>query len=122
MATNTFNLPPNLLESVCYVETHHNVSAYKPNDGGSPSYGICMVKYQTARGLGYNGNAQGLMDPKVNAYYAAKYLRYQIDRYDSIERGVIAFNRGNAKGLHATKYSAKVMKQWRGNSYATQND
>jgi hypothetical protein len=110
---NTFALPPGLLESVCYVESKHEVAAYHPADGHSPSIGVCQVKLDTARSMGFVGGETDLMEPTANVFFAAKYLRYQIDRYDSVERGVVAYNRGNATGLRDTQYSAKVMKQWR---------
>ncbi len=111
--TGAFELPHGLLDSVCYVETKHDVSAYHPNDGGSPSIGVCQVKLSTARWMGYKGDAEGLQDPAVNVYYAGKYLKYQISRYNSVERGVIAYNRGNAKGFRRSGYSDKVLKQWK---------
>ena len=33
-----------------------------------------QIKLQTARGLGYTGTAQGLLDPETNLTYAVKYL------------------------------------------------
>lgn len=114
---NTFALPPGLLESVCYVETKHDIAAYHPTDGGSPSIGICQVKLQTARSLGYRGTEKGLMEPTTNVFYAAKYLRYQIDRYGNVERGVVAYNRGNATRMRSSGYSTKVMTKWRGRLY-----
>jgi soluble lytic murein transglycosylase-like protein len=111
-ATQQFNLPPGLLSALCYVESTHNVSAIHADDGSSDSLGICQVKIETARWLGFQGTERDLMQPKVNIWYAAKFLSYQINRYNDIERGVVAYNRGNAKGLTSSAYSAKVMKQW----------
>lgn len=112
-ATNTFNLPNNLLSSLCYVESAHNVNAVHNDDGNGDSLGVCQVKFNTAKFMGFKGDEEDLMDPRVNAYYAAKYLAHQINRYNSIEKGIIAYNMGSAKQLTETEYSVKVMNEWR---------
>lgn len=108
-----YNLPPNLLASVCYIESHHNINAINKDDGHGDSVGICQVKLKTAKWLGFDGTQKQLMSPKTNIYYAAKYLSSQIKRYSSVTKGVVAYNRGNSKGLTKSKYSDKVFKQWR---------
>lgn len=76
-----WKVPGHLLLAICTHETglknivHHN-------DGGSSSYGICQIKAETARSLNFSGKDSDLMDPNVNAGYAAKYLLKQLDRYD----------------------------------------
>lgn len=108
-----FNLPSNLLSSLCYIESSHNIAAVHEDDGGSNSVGVCQIKLSTARWLGFRGTEKQLINPKINIYYAGKYLKYQIKRYDSMTKAIIAYNIGNAKGLTNTKYSTKVIKQWR---------
>lgn len=115
LITAQYNLPPNLLSSLCYVESHHKVSAIHHDDGGADSLGICQIKLKTAKNMGFKGTAKQLMDPKMNIKYAGKYLRHQINRYHSIPIAVIAYNRGSAKGLTVSKYQIKVYKQWRHN-------
>ncbi len=69
-----------LLVAICTQETRlTNVTVY--HDGGSPSYGICQMKYQTAKMLGFQGKADDLINPIVNAHWAAKYVAYQAERY-----------------------------------------
>ena len=34
-----------------------------------------QIKHATARGMGYDGNAKGLLDAETNLKYAVKYLR-----------------------------------------------
>lgn len=71
-----------LLLAICTTESHlKNVKV--PHDGGSPSYGICQIKYDTAKMLGFKGKPDDLMIPTINAEYAAKYLAYQVSRYGS---------------------------------------
>jgi soluble lytic murein transglycosylase-like protein len=116
VATMQNGLPANLLESLCYVESTHNVAAVHIDDGNSSSLGICQVKLETARWLGFKGTAKELMEPKTNIDYAAKYLKYQINRYGKVNKAIIAYNRGNANGLTTSKYQDKVLKQWRVNN------
>jgi soluble lytic murein transglycosylase-like protein len=110
-----FNLPPGLLSSICYVETRHNVNAIHYQDGGEDSIGVCQLHYTTAQWLGYEGTEEGLLDPATNIYWAGAYLAYQQCRYHSIQRAVIAYNYGHAKGLTTTEYQVKVYRQWRPN-------
>lgn len=69
-----------LLLAICTQESNLT-NAYVLHDGGSPSIGVCQIKYETAKMLGYKGKAQGLMDAKTNAKFAALYLKYQESRY-----------------------------------------
>lgn len=85
-----------LLLAICTYETNlTNVVIY--HDGGSPSYGICQVKYKTAQMLGFKGKEQELVNPFVNAKFAAKYLKYQEDRYGtgSWVKVVSSYNAGS---------------------------
>jgi soluble lytic murein transglycosylase-like protein len=112
-------LPANLLSSICFVETRHNTNAIHYNDGGEDSIGICQIHLSTARHMGFKGTAQELLNPKTNIWYAGLYLKHQIKRYrNAYNRAIIAYNRGNARGLTATNYSDKVFKTWRNNDYA----
>jgi len=107
-----FDLPTDLLASLCFIESSYNINAVHHDDGGEDSLGVCQIKLNTAKWLGFKGTKKQLMNPETNMYYAAKYLSYQIKRYHSVQRGVIAYNMGNAKNLTITKYSAKVFKKW----------
>ena len=52
----------------------------KRESGGNPrviskgNYGLMQIKLATARGLGYTGNAAGLLDAETNMTWAVKYL------------------------------------------------
>jgi len=60
------------------VELVHRVivreSRYNPRAVSKGNYGMMQIKLATARGLGYTGSAQGLLDPDTNLTYAVKYL------------------------------------------------
>ncbi len=109
-----FNLPPGLLSSVCYIESTHRPAAISHNDGGTPSFGVCQVKYKTAKWLGFKGTPSQLMNPEVNIFYAGKYLHYQLKRYHgNTAKAVIAYNFGNAKNLTTSVYQRKVFNRWK---------
>lgn len=119
LVTQTFNLPAGLLSSVCYVESKHDVEAIHAHDGGSDSIGLCQLKLSTARFLGYQGSGRHLhQDPLVNAFYAGKYLRYQLNRYDhDVLRATSAYNSGTYKlnqgGQPVNReYIRQVLKAW----------
>lgn len=113
-ATTQFSLPPHLIDSLCYVETGWKINAVHLDDGGSDSIGICQIKLETARSVGYKGTSQSLMVPRVNIYYAAKYLSALRSRYHGdIKKAIIAYNLGHAGQLTRTKYSDKVITRWR---------
>jgi soluble lytic murein transglycosylase-like protein len=82
-----------ILVAICSHESGlQNITV--PHDGGSPTYGICQVKYDTATMLGFKGKPQDLLEPKINAKYAATYLKYQYNRYGSWCMAVAAYNSG----------------------------
>lgn len=82
-----------ILLAICTHETKlQNVVV--PNDGGTPSIGICQIKMDTAKLLGFRGTFNDLMNPRVNAKFAALYLKYQYDRYGDYCRAIAAFNAG----------------------------
>lgn len=121
-ATQTFNLPPGMLAAVCYVESKHVVQAINVGDGGSDSFGICQLKLSTAQGMGYSPTTSGTLQAsaKINTFYAAKYLRYQLDRYKgNTWRAIAAYNSGtfkvNKQGQTINKaYVDKVFRAWAG--------
>lgn len=49
-------------------------SRYNPRAVHRGNYGMMQIKLATARGLGYTGTAEGLLDPETNLTYAVKYL------------------------------------------------
>lgn len=95
VATTAFSIPPGLLPAMCWVESNHRPRVINVVDGTSASYGMCQIKLMTARHMGFRGSPLELLRPGVNAYYAAKYLKYNIDRCGSVHKGVEGYNRGN---------------------------
>ncbi|THF53893.1 transglycosylase SLT domain-containing protein [Allorhizobium terrae] len=65
-----YNMPSELIHRVIRRESRYNPSAYHRGN-----YGLMQIRYNTARGLGYEGKPEGLFDPETNLKYAIKYLR-----------------------------------------------
>ncbi len=80
-AAKSVGVSGTLLLAICSHESGSFQYNYAPMDHGTPSYGSCQLKADTAKMLGFSGNPIALNDPKINALYAAKFLKYQQDRY-----------------------------------------
>lgn len=65
----TNGVPAELVHRVIVRE-----SRYNPRAVHRGNYGMMQIKLATARGLGYTGTAEGLLDPETNLTYAVKYL------------------------------------------------
>jgi soluble lytic murein transglycosylase-like protein len=84
-----------LLYAVCAHESRDFTLDFALYDNGSPSYGVCQIKENTARMLGYKGKAMDLRNPHIGIKYAALYLKYQLDRYNNDWlQAVAAYNAG----------------------------
>jgi soluble lytic murein transglycosylase-like protein len=71
-----------LLFSICQYESRNFELDYSLYDNGSPSYGVCQLKSETASILGWHGkNPMELRNPYLNIKYASLYLKYEQDRY-----------------------------------------
>ena len=65
-------------------------------DHGSPSIGVCQLKKKTAEMLGFKGNRIALENPATNIWWAAKYLKWQLERYDGNAcKAISAYNSGS---------------------------
>jgi|ERR1035437_359202 soluble lytic murein transglycosylase-like protein len=85
-----------LLLAICSHESGGFTQNYSPMDHGSPSFGSCQIKLDTAKFLGFNGNPEELNKPKINFRYAALYLQYQQRRYgDNWVQVTSAYNAGS---------------------------
>jgi len=117
--STTYELPSNLLSSLCYIESTHRVDAVRADDGGQDSLGICQLHLTTAQMMGFRGTVEQLMNPKYNIKYAAKYLQKQIKRYNGdVYKAISAYNMGTAKFSKSGKflnqrYVDKVVAKWK---------
>jgi soluble lytic murein transglycosylase-like protein len=62
-------LPEDLVRRVIRRESGGN-----PRVVSAGNYGLMQIKLGTARAMGYQGDATGLLDPNTNMTYAVKYL------------------------------------------------
>ena len=72
-------------------------------------FGLMQIKYATAREMGYNGDAIGLLDPKINLTYAVPYLANAYRLADGDEdRAVTLFSSGYYYTAHQKKMLATL--------------
>ncbi|MBV9347281.1 MAG: lytic transglycosylase domain-containing protein [Pseudolabrys sp.] len=62
-------VPESLVRRVILRESRGNARAVSKGN-----YGLMQIRLGTARGMGYRGDAAGLLDPHTNMTYAVKYL------------------------------------------------
>jgi soluble lytic murein transglycosylase-like protein len=88
----THGVPLDLAHAVVRVES--NYSAGPTGRGGT--LGLMQIKYATARGLGFTGSAQDLMDPATNLEWGMRYLAqaYKLGRGD-LCRTVLKYQSGH---------------------------
>ena len=67
---SVYEVPVELVRRVVKRESNFLPGAY--NRG---HWGLMQIKHATARGMGYDGPARGLLDAETNLKYAVKYLR-----------------------------------------------
>ncbi|WJS83501.1 lytic transglycosylase domain-containing protein [Paracoccus sp. TOH] len=65
-----YDVPTDLVHRVIIRESRH-----RPGARNGPYYGLMQILPATARGMGYQGSAQGLLDAETNLKYGVKYLR-----------------------------------------------
>lgn len=109
---------PDLMLSVCWQETHHR-NMVNRHDKGSPSFGVCQVKKAAAKTVIPTITEKELMNPLVNAYVAAKYIKQHQLKYKSEKIAISRYNGGyKNKKIVNKKYvnsvlSHKKNKPWR---------
>lgn len=65
-----YQVPVDLVQRVVIRESTH-----RPGARNGPYYGLMQMLPATARGMGYQGSASGLLDAETNLKYGVKYLR-----------------------------------------------
>lgn len=79
-----YEIPEALLHRVIKRESRYNPKAYSRGN-----YGLMQIRYNTARGMGYQGTADGLFDAETNIKYGAKYLRGALMVADNQHDGAV---------------------------------
>jgi hypothetical protein len=65
-----YDVPEELVRRVVKRE-----STFNPAARNGPYWGLMQIRHDTARGMGYDGPASGLLDAETNLKYAVRYLR-----------------------------------------------
>lgn len=65
-----YEVPRSLVHRIIIRESHH-----RPGARNGPYYGLMQILPATARGIGYEGTPNGLLDAETNLKYGVKYLR-----------------------------------------------
>jgi soluble lytic murein transglycosylase-like protein len=91
-----YDVPEAWIRAVIDTESSGNPRAYRYEPAiKDASYGLMQLLYSTAKGLGYDGPAEGLYDPKTNINLGTRLLRQLRDRYgDDFARVYSAYNSG----------------------------
>lgn len=67
--SSEYKVPEALVRRVIVRE-----SGYNPAARNGPYYGLMQISNATARGMGFSGEASGLLDAETNLRYAVRYL------------------------------------------------
>ena len=83
-------VPEELVRRVIRIESRGNAKIVHRGN-----YGLMQIRLGTARGVGYSGDADGLLDPDTNLTYAVRYLAgaYRAAGCDA-DRAVSYYQRG----------------------------
>jgi len=103
-------VPLSVLKGFFALESAFNVSAkrYEKHRDDS-SYGLSQVLYKTAKGFGYKGEPEGLMDAYTSAYYGAKFIKQLSKKHKNILDIIASYNMGWPRKIEqTTKFIAKI--------------
>jgi soluble lytic murein transglycosylase-like protein len=94
-------LPESLVRRVIMRESRYNARAVSKGN-----YGMMQIRLGTARAMGYQGDASGLLDPNTNLTYAVRYLAgaYRAAGGNS-DRAVMNYARGYYQSAKAQGFS-----------------
>ncbi|MGL4637927.1 MAG: lytic transglycosylase domain-containing protein [Beijerinckiaceae bacterium] len=97
-------LPRNLALSVCRVESRCRYGLV----GMAGERGPMQIKLQTARGLGYTGNAAGL-NGYTGAYWGVKHLAVAYRKCGTARGAAKLHNAGLASSCTGSQYASRVV-------------
>lgn len=85
-----YEVPPELVRRVVKRESN-----FRPAARNGPYWGLMQIRHDTARGMGYDGPATGLLDAETNLKYAVKYLRgAYLTAEGNLDQAVRYYSRG----------------------------
>ena len=102
------NVPSTLAIAVVTLESNWDAKALSQGN-----YGLGQIKCGTARGIGFNGKCDALLQPEVNLEYSMAYLRMALDQAQGDEcQALTWYNEGLGKAVrkNPSRYCRKIMK------------
>ncbi|HEY8259715.1 MAG TPA: lytic transglycosylase domain-containing protein [Methylosinus sp.] len=104
-----YAIPESLVHAAVRRESNYNPAAKH-----GPYWGLLQIRYDTARSVGYNGPASGLLDAETNLKYGVAYLAnaYRVAEGD-MRRAIQLYSRGfyyeaKRKGLLGAMHAAET--------------
>lgn len=92
-AAHAFGVPANLVRAVIATETQFTPNAVR-QEATDKSLGLMQILVGTARGEGFFGSEQELLDPVTNIHYGTSYLANMYDTAGTLEGAASAYNGG----------------------------
>jgi soluble lytic murein transglycosylase-like protein len=90
-----FGVEPAVLAAIMHRESEGNQDAIRYEAKKKDySYGLMQVLSATARWLGFNADNDLLLEPEINIYYGAKYLKNRLNLYGNMIDAISAYNCG----------------------------
>jgi soluble lytic murein transglycosylase-like protein len=114
MISVLYSVDPMLSYSV--VKTESNWNSFAIGDHGK-SFGLFQVKCSTARGMGYKGKCNNLLNPFINIVYGVAYLSMQLKKYG--DDGISAYNAGRPYLCASYKEKCKGERKYVNGKYVT---
>lgn len=113
-AANYHRVHPYVLRAIAFQESHMKPSVLSHNADGSVDFGMMGINSIHLSELGRFGvKPHQLLDPCVNAYVAAWYLRQKMDKYGSTWRAVAAYHSETpATGENYAARIKKILSSW----------
>ena len=92
-AANYHRVHPFVLRAIAFQESRMKPSVVSHNTDGSVDFGMMGINSVHLSELGRLGvTSHQLLDPCINAYVAAWYLRQKMDKYGNTWRAVAAYH------------------------------
>lgn len=105
-------LSPKWGMAFCYVESSFRKNLINQGPGDKDrgnAWGLFQLTYKTAvDAIGYHAAPQGLLDPHINAAYAAKFIAHLSQTYGGRLYDVAAAYNGGSRYVHAPEQTRKV--------------
>jgi hypothetical protein len=112
----SYGIDPAIVLAMAFRESNYNPSAM--GDNGN-SYGLLQVQLRFHKERMQRLGCTDLLDPYQNVTVAVDFLASQIQRYGSLDKALVSYNRGHYAGT-ITNYAIEVLgkaEELRGDTY-----